>query len=358
MRRAEKVAQNDPSPGVLSSDTSSGRGFYPQTTNAKSLRSSNLCSGLFKRKLPFALVTMSLLFTLTMRVPLNGSPYSLDTQAAANVATAAPRFFLDSNETVKICGITAILGPYEKSAKEPTTPLDPSYPLFLVTDRDDDDLINGTNSAWTKVHLDPTLWKDDCSRDEFINAPNNPCNQRFNFNIAKFYKEQPYRVPQIINAGCNVIVWMDGTIRIKDKTFMGHMKERAERGQNLVVSVHDIRQRDGRLMKEVADSVINYKYKGKGGPDFGPFQNISKQYKQYVSEGFTERWFEQESWWSGVKGTAPGSYGVFVTCMVLFDLRKKATKTFLDCWWRENVLHSTQDQVSFPYCSWKHKVIE
>ena len=301
---------------------------------------------------------MSLLFTLTMRVPLNGSPYSLDTQAAANVATAAPRFFLDSNETVKICGITAILGPYEKSAKEPTTPLDPSYPLFLVTDRDDDDLINGTNSAWTKVHLDPTLWKDDCSRDEFINAPNNPCNQRFNFNIAKFYKEQPYRVPQIINAGCNVIVWMDGTIRIKDKTFMGHMKERAERGQNLVVSVHDIRQRDGRLMKEVADSVINYKYKGKGGADFGPFQNISKQYKQYVSEGFTERWFEQESWWSGVKGTAPGSYGVFVTCMVLFDLRKKATKTFLDCWWRENVLHSTQDQVSFPYCSWKHKVIE
>ena len=150
---------------------------------------------------------------------------------------------------------------------------------------------------------------------------------------------------------------MDGTIRIKDKTFMGHMKDRADRGQNLVVSVHRP-ARKGLLSLEVENSVRNKKYQGLTGSDFGPFQNISMQYEQYVLEGFTEKWFEQESWWPDVKGATPDLYGMFVTCMVLFDLRKKATKTFLDCWWRENILHSTQDQVSFPYCSWKHKVCE
>ena len=298
-------------------------------------------------------MTCYLLFDLTSSVLPDGSFYLLDKPAAASAA--APKFFLDSNETVRICGITAMLGPYEKSAKEPTSPLDPSCPLFLVTDRDD--LINETTSAWTKVRIDPSLWKDDCLKDEFVNAPNNPCDQPYNFNIAKFYKEQPYRVPEIINAGCNVIVWMDGTIRIKDKTFMGHMKDRADRGQNLVVSVHRP-ARKGLLSLEVENSVRNKKYQGLTGSDFGPFQNISMQYEQYVLEGFTEKWFEQESWWPDVKGATPDLYGMFVTCMVLFDLRKKATKTFLDCWWRENILHSTQDQVSFPYCSWKHKVCE
>ena len=352
MKKTEKVL-----PQAVLATSNSDRSFLSKSTNAKSLRSTSIkhASGaVFRRNLPILAVAAISLFILTMKLPYNDLPTDLlDMPAPINAAVVAPTFFRDSNETVKICGITAMLGPYEKSAKEPTSPLDPSYPMFLVTDRED--LINETVSAWTKVPLDPLLWKDDCLRDEFVGAPNNPCDQTYNFIIAKFYKEQPYRVPEIINAGCNVVVWMDGTIRIKDKTFMGHMKERAERGQNLVVSVHRP-ARKGLLSAEVENSVRNKKYQGRGGPDFGPFQNISRQFEQYVSEGFTERWFEQESWWPEVKGEAPHLYGMYVTCMVLFDLRKKSTKTFLDCWWKENILHSTQDQVSFPYCSWKHKV--
>ena len=45
-------------------------------------------------------------------------------------------------------------------------------------------------------------------------------------------------------------------------------------------------------------------------------------------------------------------YGMFVTCMVLFDLRRSITRKFLDCWWRETVRWSTQDQMSFPFCAW------
>lgn len=38
-------------------------------------------------------------------------------------------------------------------------------------------------------------------------------------------------------------------------------------------------------------------------------------------------------------------YGLYITCMVMVDLHKSETKTFLDCWWNENILRSTQDQI-------------
>lgn len=46
-------------------------------------------------------------------------------------------------------------------------------------------------------------------------------------------------------------------------------------------------------------------------------------------------------------------YGLYITCMFMIDLRKSESKQFLECWWRENILRSTQDQVGFPYCAWK-----
>ena len=73
-------------------------------------------------------------------------------------------------------------------------------------------------------------------KEEYIGARNNPCEQPFLFNIAKFYKMQFYRVPQI-QESCNVIVWFDGTIQIKSGTFMGRMADRASRGQNYGVRV-------------------------------------------------------------------------------------------------------------------------
>ena len=82
---------------------------------------------------------------------------------------------------VKVCGISAILGDYERSAKEPLEPLSSSdFPLFLVTDRED--MLNDTSSssattsssAWTKIRLDPSLWEGDCARPDFEGARNIP----------------------------------------------------------------------------------------------------------------------------------------------------------------------------------------
>lgn len=267
------------------------------------------------------------------------------------------------DDPVRICGITALMGNYEKTVKEPLQPLSPSCPMFAVTDQDHLLEANGrNNTAWTRIRVNSSLWSADCVRPDLVGARNNPCDQPFLFNAAKFYKMQFHRLPEVQEAGCNVVVWFDGTIQIKDGTFMGRMADRAYRGQNFVVYVSDGRPskkmglRDG-LVSSEAERSMTGKYGGKKSRAvFGPRQHVDEQYRYYLSQGFREKWFLNESWFDEVKGVESNvvKYGVYVTCMIMFDLRREETKTFLDCWWTENVLRSTQDQVGFPYCAWKH----
>ena len=276
-------------------------------------------------------------------------------------------FFRDNNEdeSVMICGISAMFGNYEKTAKEPLMPLVPSFPLFLVTDQEHllqpNSTTATTTSAWTRIRVNSSLWQEDCRNKSYIGARNNPCEQPFLFNHAKFYKMQFYRVPEIIEAGCNVVIWLDATIQIKTGTFMGQMAERARRGQNFVVYVQDGPRKTwhGSIKAEVGRSKYG-KYGGKSPESFGPAQNVEDQYTHYLSHGFTEKWFQNASWYEENKELIQMNgqkYGLYITCMVMFDLRKSETKTFLDCWWNENILRSTQDQIGFPYCAWKHNIL-
>lgn len=262
---------------------------------------------------------------------------------------------------VQLCGITAMLGDYEKTPKEPMEPLDPQFPLFLITDQEH--LLhppsNTTTSAWTRVRVNSSLWQEDCIDDEYVGARNNPCDQPFLFNIGKFYKMQFHRIPELIEAKCNVVIWFDGTIQIKTGAFMEIMADRAERGHNFVVYVQDGNTpewTDGQVSTEVKRSNFN-KYLGKW-TGFGPHQHVDIQYQYYLWMGFRERWFENRTWFQDAMGIEANyrKYGLYVTCMVMFDLRRNETIPFLDCWWRENILRSTQDQVSFPYCAWKLNV--
>lgn len=244
----------------------------------------------------------------------------------------------------KVCVISVLLGNYEKSAKEPSPPLDPSRPLFFITDRED--LLNSKESSqWKPIRVDPSLWKDDCLR--FQGARNNPCDNINPFNLGKFYKTQFHRVPELTAEGCNVVVWLDGSIQLTNATFMKDMASRADRGQNLVVYAHH-ESREGRIDKEVGESIVFRKYtsnKFAGHPQ--PVQPVMEQYQHYLAQGFKERWFD------GNGDQHRRSYGMYVTCMVMFDLRQPVTQKFLDCWWEESVRWTTQDQVSFPYCAWK-----
>jgi hypothetical protein len=268
----------------------------------------------------------------------------------------------DDKPAVQLCGITAILGDYEKSPKEPLEPLDPKFPMFLITDQEhllypQQNVLDST--AWTRVRVNSSLWQEDCINEDYVGARNNPCDQPFLFNIGKFYKMQFYRVPELMEAKCNVVIWFDGTIQIKMGSFLGRMADRAEQGQNFVVYVQDGATpywTDGKVSTEVQRSNFN-KYLGRW-KGFGPHQHVDMQYQHYLWMGFRERWFENTTWFSESMGIEENyiKYGLYVTCMVMFDLRHEETKPFLDCWWRENILRSTQDQVSFPYCAWKLKV--
>ncbi|KAL9184922.1 hypothetical protein ACHAXT_002699 [Thalassiosira profunda] len=164
---------------------------------------------------------------------------------------------------------------------------------------------------------------------------------------------QFYRVPEL--ASCDVVVWLDATLQIKPG-FLEAMADRADRGQNFVVYVQDGPRRswaNGEVKGEVGRSKYG-KYGGKQPGSFGPPQRVEEQYERYLAEGYRDKWFENAPWLDEYRGVGNDlKYGLYMTCMVMFDLRKEETKQFLDCWWKENIVGSTQDQVGFPYCAWK-----
>lgn len=241
-----------------------------------------------------------------------------------------------------------MIGNYEKVMKEPSTPLKPERPMFMVTDS------NKTGLSWTSIQINETWWRDDC--DRFRGSLNNPCNNTHPYMKAKFAKAQPYRLRRLQEAGCNVIMWLDGSIRLKKATIFKEVENRVRRGENFIVFEHGLRE--GLIIKEADSSTkvnkyINGSWLGKSQP----IQNIEGQYKHYLKEGFRERWFDTQFFYSAdgppYSYKRGRSYGMYVTCMVVFDLRQPITQRFLDCWWEEIVRWSTQDQVSFPYCAWK-----
>jgi hypothetical protein len=82
---------------------------------------------------------------------------------------------------------------------------------------------------------------------------------------------------------------------------------------------------------------------------------MSRHYEDYLEEGFKEKWWMDE--YDAPLGISKRpEWGVWVTCFVAFDLHLPISFEFLDAWWRENVIRTTQDQVTFPYLAWKMKV--
>ena len=174
---------------------------------------------------------------------------------------------------------------------------------------------------------------------------------RHPFNLAKVFKMQFYRFFDLTEY--RSAVWLDGTIQIIGPQTAGlvfHLL--AEQGRNLVTFEHN---RRGLLSAEAVASKTE-KYEGTHwGCCDQPYQNVTRQYEQYLQEGFSEKWWLEE--YDAPMGISKRpEWGLWVTSFVAFDLHSPTSFEFLDAWWRENVVHSTQDQVSFPFVAWKMKV--
>ena len=106
---------------------------------------------------------------------------------------------------------------------------------------------------------------------------------------------QFYCIPELIEAKCNVVIWLDGSVQIKMGAFLDCMADRATRGQNFVVYVHE---RDY-LADKVQASIGFGKYLGQWDVDkFGQHQHVDMQYQYYLWMGFNERWFEATPWFN------------------------------------------------------------
>jgi hypothetical protein len=234
----------------------------------------------------------------------------------------------------RICFATCITGKYELKCKKPATQ---TIPCDFIVYTDASKTIE-THGVWRTVDVGAYEYGVDHGYDSSDAFKNSLWNNRHPFNRAKFVKLNLHRLPEL--AGYDIVVWLDGTIEITDPTC-------AERcvaliGDAPIIFRHEHRR--GNLKAEVDDSMYN-KYIGTwwNGHE-QPAQDVQGQYVDYVKDGFVERWIEDP---------IDEHDGVWITCFVAWNMRSPRTKEFLDMWWRENLVHTTQDQVSFPYVAWK-----
>ena len=285
----------------------------------------------------------------------------------------------------KVLFVTAIYGDYEKTLKEPAQqqhPADfvaftdrtdlasPTWQIRLVEDPLDYLVKHGGRvgvGASGSVHADAggetaASAAEDAGRGHRTAAAgimttastdgiNSLTQNRHPFNLAKVFKMQFFRFFDLTEY--RAAVWLDGTIQIIGPQTAGlvfHLL--AEQGRNLATFEHS---RRGILSAEAVASKTE-KYEGTHwGCCDQPYQNVTRQYEEYVEEGFSEKWWLEE--YDAPMGISKRpEWGLWVTSFVAFDLRSPTSFAFLDAWWRENVVHSTQDQLSFPFVAWKMKV--
>ena len=237
----------------------------------------------------------------------------------------------------KICFITAIYGGYEKSCKPfVKQTIDTDFICFT----DNNDIIkNNWIIDTTPYHL---IYKSNIDDDTFINSLSN---NKHTFNIAKYYKQSFSNIP--ILQKYDVIVWLDGTIKIIYDKVSEYILNNIYK-EKIIGWHHE--WRGGILSKEVEDSHF-YRYTSTYWNDQQqPYQDIDKQYKCYLDDGYNDLFFKS------LNSRTP-HMGVWITCFVAFLHKDKDIKNFLNLWYLQTLKHTTQDQIGFSYICQKTNII-
>lgn len=244
----------------------------------------------------------------------------------------------------KSCIISACLGTYEKTTKK--------HPEMPGTD-----FIFFTNN---KDMQNTGNWIMDYTPYHFTNIPkvdngeykNSIKNNNHTFNLAKYYKEQFYNIPRL--AEYDFITWLDGTIELINPNYMNYIQKIFEENEDVIVQTMHHEHRHGNLGSEAgASNFFRYTSTFWNGQK-QPYQNVNEQYKYYLSQGYNNSYWKDKSKHNlTYRNNDYTHYGVWITCLVAWDMRKPMTKKFLDAWYIENLNQTTQDQVSFPYVAQK-----
>jgi len=242
----------------------------------------------------------------------------------------------NTDTNAKICFITAIYGNYETSCKKfVRQSINTDFICFT-------DNINIIRNGWiidtTPYHLTN---RNSADNGLFINSINN----KHTFNVAKYYKQSFKNIP--ILEKYDVVVWLDGTVEITYNKTSEYILRRIYKDK--IIGWHH-EMRHGILSTEVAAShICRYVSTHWNGQD-QPYQDIDKQYKDYIESGYNDVYFKN------IPDASP-HLGVWITCFVAFLHKDSAVNNFLDMWYLQTLKYTTQDQIGFSYVCQKTNLV-
>lgn len=237
----------------------------------------------------------------------------------------------------KVCFITANYGNYESTCKKfvkQTVETD-----FICFTDNADMTSNGWIIDTTPYHLTNKSGLDDGT---YVNSLNN---NNHTFNIAKYYKQAFNNIP--ILKDYDVIIWLDGTLEIICPTVSEYILNNIH-DRKIIGWHHEMRH--GKLSSEVHRSHGQRYTSTYWNGQSQPYQDVDKQYKTYIDDGYTDAFFKD------MKSHTP-HFGVWITCFVAFLKNDDDVNKFLDMWYLQTLKHTTQDQVGFPYVCQKTNLI-
>jgi hypothetical protein len=227
-------------------------------------------------------------------IGMNGVPFGMNGYYHENVALRIKNIKIDKSLSIetssteasteastdpKICFITAIYGNYEMSCKryfKQTIPTD-----FICFTNNPHIYNNGWIIDTTPYHL---INKSPLDNDTYVNSLSN---NNHTFNIAKYYKQAFQNIPRLKKY--DVVVWLDGTLELINPFISKYILKHIY--THKIIGWHH-EHRNGMLEKEVLDS--NYdRYTSTFW--FGqkqPYQDVNKQYKEYLEDGYTDKYFK------------------------------------------------------------------
>lgn len=233
----------------------------------------------------------------------------------------------------RIAFISAVYGNYESTAK-PFARQTVGADFIMFADNPN---IDSAGHGWIvdtepyhRTHPSPLHSED---------QHNSFANNGHSFNVAKYYKQAFMNIPRLQRY--DAVVWIDGTIQVTEPRAAEAVLARLDSGVGIVAWEHE--WREGRLLSEVEASVESERYNSTyWNNQAQPVQDVRAQYVAYLEDGY------DEGLWKRVN---PGrqNFGVWITCMVAFDVRQQRVRSFLDLWYLQTLKHTTQDQVSFPF---------
>lgn len=243
---------------------------------------------------------------------------------------------MDTNKA-KVCFISANYGNYEATCKKPAKQTISTDFIYFT------DNANIPSNGWiidtTPYHI---LNKSPIDTDTYRNSI---CNNSHTFNIAKYYKQAFQNIPRLKDY--DVIIWLDSTLEIIHEGLSEWMLNTIYK-HKIIGWEHELR--DGDVRDEVNASGFFRYTSTYWNNQSQPYQDIWHQWAEYLNSGYDESFFKKLE-------PNRSHFGLWLTCFVAFLNNDTKVTEFLDMWYLQTLVHTTQDQISFPYVCQKTNLI-